>query len=264
MRAFTITFSSIAFALLLVLGAVFNVFSGLQIDVPTPYNYPARVVGTLLGETPGLIFALVGLGYALYDAAQRHATRWFIALLVWPVIPLLAANLMFAGALSYAPLWFTPLALIPLGTFVYGLIAAPLGPRPAPLAPAPRRYITFVGFLGAVTIALGALLLTPPPSSVVGPVPVSPPVLQVDPLRTNATCAHGIYPQITLGNVGSQTIHWTAQSQDGNVTITPANGTLAPNTETRVTVEGASSARQVNIQFTPDIGTGSITEFLCQ
>lgn len=102
MRAFTITFSSIAFALLIGLGAVSNVLSGWQIDVPTPYDHPWRVIGTLLGEAPGLIFALVGLGYALYDAAQRNATRWFIALLIWPIIPLLAASLMFAGALSYA------------------------------------------------------------------------------------------------------------------------------------------------------------------
>ena len=34
MRAFIITYSSIAFALLLVLGPVFNLLSGWQIDVP--------------------------------------------------------------------------------------------------------------------------------------------------------------------------------------------------------------------------------------
>lgn len=121
--------------------------------------------------------------------------------------------------------------------------------------------MTFVGFLTAVTMALGAFLITPQPT---GWVPVSPPVLRVDQQQTNASCAKGIYPQITLANVGAQTIHWTAQSQDPNVTITPASDILAPNAETHVTLEGASSARQVKIQFTPDIGTGSIAEFICQ
>jgi len=259
MRAFIITFSSIALGLLIVLGPVSNVWSGWQIDVPTPYNYPSRVAGTLLGDAPGLIFALAGLGYALYDAAQRNAPRWFIALLIWPVIPLLAASLMYARALSYAIFWFAPLALIPLASFIYGLIAASPGQRPAAPAPAPRRYVTFVGFLAAVTVALGAFLITPPPAD---SVLVSPPVLQVSTQQSSANCAKGIYPQITLANVGSQVINWTARSQD--VTITPASGTLAPNSEMQVALEGTSPARQVNIQFTPDIGTGSVITFYCQ
>jgi hypothetical protein len=264
MRAFIITYSSIAFVLLLVLGSVFNLFSGWQIDVPTPYSYPSRVVGTLLGDTPGLLFALAGLGYALYDAAQRHAPRWFMALLIWPMIPLLASSLMFAGALSYAGLWFVPLALLPFAAFLYGIIAASPGTRPAASAPAPGRYLTFVGLLAAVTVALSAVLLAPASQSLVGPVPVSPPVLQVGPLRTNADCAKGIYPQLNLANVGAQTITWTAQSQDPNVTVTPASGTLAPNSTMDVALEGATSARQVNIQLTPSIGTGFTAEFICQ
>jgi hypothetical protein len=263
MRAYIVTFSSIAFALLIALGVVFNLLSGWQIDVPSPYNYPPRVVGTLLGDAPGLIFALAGLGYALYDAARRNATRWFIALLIWPVIPLLAASLMFAGALSYAGLWFVPLALITLAPFIYGIIAASPGPRPAPLAPAPRRYITFVGILATVTVVLGALLIAPVPQSLAGPELVSPPVLQVNPLQTGASCAKGIYPQVTLANVGAQTITWTARSQDPNVTVTPSSGTLAPNSAMQVALEGATSARQVKIQFTPNIGTGFTTEFIC-
>ena len=264
MRAFIITFSSIAFALLVVLGPVFNLLSGWQIDVPTPYNYPTRMVGTLLGDTPGLLFALAGLGYALYDAAQRHAPRWFIALFLWPVIPLLASSLMFAGALSYAGLWFAPLTLLPLAPFLYGLVAASPGLRPAASGPAPGRYLPFVGVLAVITVALGALLLAPPAQSLVGPVPVSPPVLQVGPLQTTADCAKGIYPQVNLANVGTQPITWTAQSQDPNVTVTPASGTLAPNSTMDVALEGATSAHQVNIQFIPSIGTGFTTEFICQ
>ncbi|HLJ80225.1 MAG TPA: hypothetical protein VKT52_01985, partial [Ktedonobacterales bacterium] len=252
-----------AFPLLLVLGSVFNIFSGAQLDVQTPYDYPVRVVGTLLGDTPGLLFALGGLGYALYDAAQRHAPRWFIALFLWPVIPLLASSLMFAGALSLAPLWFLPLVLLPLAPFLYGLIAASVGTRPAPLAPAPRRYVPFVGILIAVTVALGVFLSVLAPQ-LVGSGPVSPPVLQVDPMQSNAACAKGIYPQVTLANVGTQTITWTARSQDANVMVTPASGTLAPNSTMLVAVEGATSARQVNIQFTPSIGTGFTAEFTCQ
>jgi hypothetical protein len=264
MRAFIITYSSIAFALLLVLGPVFNLLSGWQLDVPSPYNYPSRVVGTLLGDTPGLLFALAGLGYALYDAAQRHAPRWFMALLIWSVIPLLASSLMFAGALSYAGLWFAPLALLPLASFLYGLVAASPGLRPAASAPAPGRYLPFVGVLAVITVALGAVLLVPPPQSLVGPVPVSLPVLQVNPLQTTADCAKGVYPQVNLANVGTQTITWTARSQDPNVTVIPASGTLAPNSAMFVALEGATSARQVHIQFTPSIGTGFTTEFICQ
>jgi len=70
MRAYIITFSSIAFALLIFLGSFSNLLSGWQIDVPSPYNYPPRVVGTLLGDAPGLLFALAGLGYALYNRGR--------------------------------------------------------------------------------------------------------------------------------------------------------------------------------------------------
>jgi len=264
MRAYIITFSSIAFALLIFLGSFSNLLSGWQIDVPSPYNYPPRVVGTLLGDAPGLLFALAGLGYALYDAAQRHAPRWFMALLIWPVIPLLASSLMFAGALSYAGLWFAPLALLPLAPFLYGIFAASPGLRPAAPAPAPRRYLAFVGVLAIVTLALGALLVAPPPESLVGPVLVSPPVLQVDPIQTNADCARGIYPQVNLANVGTQTITWTAQSQDPHVTVVPASGTLAPNSATDVALEGASSAHKVTIQFSPNVGIDMTSEFICQ
>jgi hypothetical protein len=264
MRAFIITYSSIAFALLLVLGPVFNVLSGWQIDVPSPYNYPPRVVGTLLGDTPGLLFALGGLGYALYDAAQRHALRWFIALFVWPVIPLLASSLMFAGALPFAGLWFAPLALLPFAPFLYGLMAASPGPRPAAWAPAPRRYLAFVGILAAVTVVLGTLLLAPASQSLLSPVLLSPPVLEMEPVQTTTDCAKGIYPQINLANVGTQTITWTARSQDPNVTLTPASGTLAPNSSMDVALEGATSARHVTIQFTPSIGAGFTAEFICQ
>lgn len=264
MRAFIITYSSIAFALLLVLGPFSNLLSGWQIDVPTPYNFPSRVVGTLLGDTPGLLFSLAGLGYALYDTAQRHAPRWFMALFIWPVIPLLASSLLFAGALSYAGLWFAPLALLPLAAFLYGVAAASPSTRPVATASAPGRYWPSVGVLAAVTVTLGAVLLAPAPESVVGPVPVSPPVLQVSPLQTNADCAKGIYPQLYLANVGAQTFTWTAQSQDPHVTVTPANGTLAPNSTTHVALEGATSAHQVNIQLRPSIGTGFTAEFMCQ
>lgn len=264
MRAYIITFSSIAFVLLIGLGPIANLLSGWQIDVPSPYNYPPRMVGTLLGLTPGLLFALTGLGYALYDAAQRHAPRWFMALLIWPVIPLLASSLMFAGALTYAGLWFVSLALLPLAPFLYGLMAATPGLRPAAPAPAPRRYPMFVGILVVVTIALGALLLAPAPESLAGPALVSPAVLQVDPLQTTADCAKGIYPQINLANIGSQTFTWTAQSEDPDVTISPASGILASNSSTYVAIEGATAAHQVNIDFTPSIGTGFTAEITCQ
>lgn len=265
MRAFTITLSSWAFVLLLVLGAVVNLLSGAQIDVQTPYNYPPRVVATVLGDAPGLIFALMALGYALYDTAQRNARRWFIALLVWPIVPLLASSLMFADALALPAVWFLPLALLPLAPFLYGAIAASPGTRPAAPTPGPRRYLTFVGVLAAVTVALIALLIFPVPQ-LSGPAPVSQslPVLQVNPLQANASCAKGIYPVIWLGNVGSQTIHWTTQSQDPDVTVLPSSGTLAPNSQQLVNVEGASRAHQVKIQFNPDIGTGYTAEFTCQ
>jgi hypothetical protein len=247
MRAFTVIFSSWAFVLLIVLGAVFNLISW-----PTPYNFPTRVVGTLLGEAPGLIFALVALGYGLYDAAQRNAARWFIALLIWPIIPLLAFSLTLAGALSYTLYWFAPLALIPLAPFIYGLLAAPLGPRPAPLAPTPHRYGAFVGILTAVTVALGVILINP----------FNPPLLQGSPQQTQVNCVKGLYPDITLANGSQQTIYWTAKTQDVNVI--PSSGSLAPNSTMQVAIEGRTNLSQVNIQFTPNLGTGFTATFICQ
>ena len=263
MRAITITFSSIAFALLLVLGAVANFWTGMtEFGTPGEFIYQSRLVGTLLGDIPGLLFVLGGLVFALYDAAQRHATRWFIALLIWPVFPLLASTLMFAGILSYGGLWFVLLAFLPLATFLYGLVAAPLGPRPAPLAPAPGRYITFVGVLAATIVVLGALLIAPVPQALVSP-PGS--LLQGVPAGTYANCAKGNYPGVQLANVSSyQTITWTAKSQDPHITITPSSGSLAPDATMFVDIEGASSARQVTIQFTPNIGLGFTTQFICQ
>ena len=60
------------------------------------------------------------------------------------------------GALSYAGLWFAPLALLslcslslwPRGSFSWPSASGTT-------APAPGRYLTFVGVLAAITVALG-------------------------------------------------------------------------------------------------------------
>jgi hypothetical protein len=121
--------------------------------------------------------------------------------------------------------------------------------------------MTFVGVLAATIVVLGALLIAPVPQALVSP---TGSVLQGVPAGTYADCAKGIYPGVNVANVGAQTITWTAKSQDPTITITPSSGSLAPDSTKFVDIEGASSARQVTIQFTPSIGEGFTTQFICQ
>jgi hypothetical protein len=272
MRTTIITFSIVAAITLIVFGGLLNaISSGLGIDTLAPYNEPIRVVWTLIGDVPGFAFALAGMGYAFYDAARRGVTRWFMGLLVWPVVPLVAASLMYAGALSYAIYWFVPLAFLPLASLLYGIIALPataaILPPPAaiggPLATrSPARFLAFVGLLVLVALGGGAFLLAPnvqPASSAPG----GPPALQVTQTTATADCANGIYPTVTLTNTGAQALHWTAKSQDPNVATAPAAGSLAPFATAQVTLTGKSIAADVIVQFTSDAGSG-VAKFSCQ
>jgi hypothetical protein len=272
MRAIIITFSIIGGVALFLLGGLLNaVSSGLGLDVLAPYNDPGRVVATFIGDLPGFVLALAGLGSALYDAARRGASGWFIGLLVWPMIPLVAASLMYAGALAYAIDWFVPLAFIPLGPLLYGLMALP-APAAIPAPPAvvgalpgarpPVRFFVFVGLLVLVTLAGGALLFVPnlQPGATT---PSGPPALQVVEPSATANCANGMYPPVTLTNTGAQMLQWTAKSQDPNVTANPSEGSLAPGASAQVAFTGKTTAADVIVQFVTAGGRG-VAKFGCQ
>src|SRR5690348_7168658 len=180
MRTIVIVCSIISAVALVVLGGFLNFLGGFRIDFATPYNDPVRVVATFIGATPGFGVALTGLGFALYDAARRGGIGWFIALLAWPFIPLLAASLMFLGVLAHPTDWYLALAFVPLAPFVYALVApaaasaisaasaAPAIPAPTGAQPMPTsrsRLAMFVGVLTAVVVGGAVLLFPGPPSS---------------------------------------------------------------------------------------------------
>lgn len=264
MRALIITFSLIAIGALIIVGGFVNAISGFGFDYAVPYNAPVRVVATLIGDTPGFAFALAAIGYALYDAARRSLLRWFIGLLAWPVAPLVAASLMYSGSLAYAVYWFLPLALLPLAALLYGIIvpaAVPASAGAPSLMPSPARYIIFMSVLVIVALAGGTFLLIPnlqPAAAQSGP-----PALQVNEPSANADCANGVYPPVTLVNTGSQTLQWTAKSQDPNVTTNPPEGSLAPGASAQITFSGKTTAPDVIVQFETG-ANGGVAKFSCQ
>lgn len=267
MRTVVIVCSIVSAVALIVLGGFLNFLGGFRIDFATPYNDPVRVVATFIGAAPGFGLALTGLGFALYDAARRGGVGWFIALLAWPFVPLLAASLMFVGVLAYPTDWYLALAFLPLAPLVYALVA----PSAASAVPAPTRaqsvptsrsrLAVFVGVLVAVVLGGGVLLFPGPPSSAA---PSAPSSLRVTQLSATADCASDTYPPITLANTGAQTLQWAAKSQDASVTATPAGGSLAPGASVTVTLSGKTSATNVIVQFL-DGGQASVpAKFGCQ
>lgn len=266
MRALIITFSLFAIGALVVVGGFVNAISGFGFDYSIPYNAPVRVVATFIGDTPGFAFALASMGYALYDAARRGLLRWFIGLLVWPVAPLVAASLMYSGSLAYAINWFLPLALLPLAALLYGIIvpaAVPVSAGAPLVMPSPARYAVFVSVLVIVALAGGALLLIPNLQPAASPTQSVPPALQVITSSANADCANGVYPPVTLENLGAQTLQWTATSQDASVTANPPAGSLAPGASAQVTLSGKTSAPDVIVQFGTG-ASGGVAKFSCQ
>lgn len=265
MRTRVIVFSIVSAVAVVLLGSLLNFLGRFRFDFALPYNDPIVVVATLAGVAPGFIAGLIGLGFALFDAARRGGGGWFIGLLAWPFVPILAAGLMFTGVFAHATSWFLALAFVPLAPLAYALAApsAVAAPTSAPPAAASRsRLAAFMGVL--VLVALGGAVLLFPGSRGGSSVPSGPPALQVTPNGSAATCAGGTYPAITLTNTGRQALQWTANTQDANVTATPSGGSLAPGASVNVSLGGATSAPAVIVQFRVGSQTEGTAKIGCQ
>lgn len=275
MRATIIVCSVISAITFVVFGGLFNaVTSGLGFDTLAPYNEPFRVVATFIGDVPGIALALAALGLALYDSARRGGVAWFIALLIWPLVPLLAASLMFAGVLAEVIYWFIPLAFIPLAPLLYAL-AAPrvvaVVPAPAPVPAAPRMspaasplgFSLFIGILALVAVS-GGLFLFPGFHATNTPAQSGPPALTVTQTSAAANCASGSYPPLTLANTGTTMLQWTAQSDDPAVTANPTQGSLAPSASVTITLSGQTTAPDVIVRFLASGQPSVPAKFGCQ
>jgi hypothetical protein len=265
MRTRVIVFSVVSAVMVVVLGSVLNFLGWFRLDYALPYNDPAVVVATLIGVAPGFITALIGLGFALSDASRQGNGGWFMGLLVWPFLPIVAAGLMFTGVLTHATSWFLPLAFVPVAPLAYALtaptaVAAPI--RATPSAAFRYRLTAFVGVL--VLFALGGAALLYPGFQGTTSVPPSAPALQLTQTGSAATCAGGTYPAITLTNTGRQTLQWTANTQDANVSATPSGGSLGPGTSVTVSLSGATSAPDVIVQFHVGSQTAGVAKIGCQ
>jgi hypothetical protein len=264
MRTRVIVLSIVSAVAVVLWGSLLNFLGWFRFNLALPYKDPVVVVATLAGVAPGFIVGLIGLGGALSDAARRGGGGWFIGLLAWPFIPVLAAALMFTGVLAHATSWFVALAFVPLAPLAYAL-TAPSAVAPtvgAPAAASRSRLAAFVSVL--VLVALGGAALLYPGFQGGSSVPPGAPALQVTQNGSAATCAGGTYPAITLTNAGKQTLQWTANTQDANLTATPSGGSLAPGASVTVSLGGATSAPAVIVQFRVGSQTAGTAKFGCQ
>jgi hypothetical protein len=262
-RVTVIVFSVVSAVTVVLLGSVLNFLGWFRLDYALPYNDPVVVVTTLVGVAPGFILGLIGAGLALRDAARRGGAGWFIGLLAWPFVPILAASLMFTGVLARATSWFLALAFVPLAALVYALAVPSATPAigGTPAAASRSRLAAFVGVLVLVALA-GAALLYPGfqggasvPSAVVA--------LHVTQSDSAANCAGGAYPTITVTNTGGQALQWSANTQDSSVTATPSSGSLAAGASVTVSLGGATSAPAVIVQFRVGSQTAGVAKFGC-
>lgn len=265
MRSTVIVCSLVSMVCVILLGGFLNALSSFGFDYAIPYNSPYRVVATLIGAAPGIIVGLVGVGFALYDAARRGGAGWFIGLLAWPVVPMVASGLMFTGVLAHADLWFVALAVLPMAALVYALTFpsttnAPAGGTAA--ATSRFRLAAFVGVLALVALGGAALLL--PRAQNRHAVSPGPPPLRVTQNGSTADCAGGTFPTITLTNTGRQSLLWMANTQDPNVTATPSGSILAPEASVTVSLSGMTSAPDVIVQFRMGNQTIGVAKFGCQ
>jgi hypothetical protein len=237
---------------------------------------PQRILVGLIVYSPGLALALVALALSLVATARSRQFGWFVGLLVWPVVPILAAVLMATGAVAFPGLWWMSAYAMPLATLIYGAIgpaplttAAPSGaaggvtPRPStPLVP----FLGFVGVLTLVTVLGFATLVrgAPPFSPLPAPTAtVGPAVLSVRVGEGAANCAAGSYPAVTITNTLQQTVSWSAQVNDSGITVTPASGSLDAGAATTVTLSGqATTPTFFTVTFTAQ-GSQSLAKIAC-
>ncbi len=166
---------------------------------------------------------------------------------------------MFTGVLAHTMNWFLALAFVPLAPLAYALVVPP---RSALAAASRARLLAFVGVLILVVLG-GAALLYP---GLQGGSDVSPgaSALRVTQDGSTATCAGGVYPAITLMNMGAQPLQWAASTQDANVTATPSDGNLTPGGSVTVSLGGATNASAVIVLFRVGSQTAGTAKIGCQ
>jgi hypothetical protein len=249
MKRTVLILSIIAPILLFVIGGFFFAASGFGFDILLPPTSTRRIIGALIGYIPGLVLALIALALSLSATMRSRQVGWFVGLLVWPVVPVVAAVLMVSGVVGLSDNWWLAAVFLPLSTLIYGAV----GPASAtgassrgaqgsgsPLAP----FLTFVGILtlvtvlGFTTLIRGALPFSSPPAAT--PM-VGPSALSVRMGAGAADCATGSYPAVTITNTSQQTVSWTASVNDSGVTVTPLSGSLDAGASAEVALSGRAT-----------------------
>ncbi len=237
---------------------------------------PQRILVGLVVSLPGIAIALVALALSLVATARSRQSSWFVGLLVWPAVPILAAVLMATGAVAFPGLWWMSAYAMPLATLIYGAIGpAPLaaaGPSGAAGGSTPRSatpLVPFLGFVGVLalvtvlgfaTLVRGALPFSPLPAPAAT---IGPAALSVRVGEGTANCAAGSYPTVTITNTLQQAVSWSAQVNDAGVTVTPASGSLDAGASTTVTLSGrATTPTFFTVTFTAQ-GSQNLAKIAC-
>jgi hypothetical protein len=257
--------------LLFVIGGFFFAVSGFGFDILLPPTSTRRIIGAVIGYIPGLALALVALALSLSATARSRQIGWFVGLLVWPAVPVVASVLMVSGVVGLSDNWWLAAVFLPLSTLIYGAI----GPAPktdassqgatasaSPLAP----FLTFVGILALVTVLSFTTLIrgAPPFSSPPAATPtVGPSALSVRMGDGAANCATGSYPAMTITNTMQQTVSWTASVNDSGVTVTPPTGSLDAGASAMVALSGrATTTTFFTVTFTAQ-GSQALAKIAC-
>jgi hypothetical protein len=263
--------SLIAPILMFVIGGFFFAASGFGIDFEAPPTSPQRVVGALIGYIPGLLLTLIALALSLTATARSRQTGWFVGLLLWPVVPILAAVLMVTGLVGLSDSWWLAAVFLPLSTLIYSAI----GPAPVTDVDPQRASASssslapFLGFVGVLTLVTvlgftplirGALPFTSPP---VATPTIGPAALSVRMGDGAANCATGSYPTVTISNTTQQAVSWSASVNDAGVTVTPASGSLDAGASTEVRISGQATATTFfTVTFTAQ-GAQALAKIAC-
>jgi len=263
--------SIIAPILLYAIGGFFFAASGFAIDFMLPPTSPRRIIGALIGYIPGLVLTLIALALSLTATARSRQTGWFVGLLLWPVVPILAAVLMVTGLVGLSDSWWLAAVFLPLSTLIYSAIgpapvtdAGPQGASASSSSLAP--FLGFVGVLALVTVlgfttlVRGALPLTSPPTATPTP---GLPALSVRMGDSAVNCATGSYPTVTVTNTTQQTVSWSASVNDSGITVTPLTGILDAGASAAVTISGrATTTSFFTVTFTAQ-GSQALAKIAC-
>lgn len=279
MKIAVLVLSICAVVTLVIFGAVGFFIGTFGFDTTNPYNTPFAVITTVAGLTPGLALTIAAFWLALASSIRFRWVGWTIALIVWPVMGLAVAVVMFLGMLSDASSWWLTFAFMPLAPLAYAITAPPAPvasgaasvatPTNTPSARPAATGLRLAAFYAILLIAAAAGVTTlvmraAGAPSLNGGV-TGPSALRVSYPTTGASCAAGVYPPVTLTNAGSSAIQWSAQAADAHLIITPSTGSLGPGQSTQIVISGQTQARSVIVIFQPSRlgGPSAVAKFGC-